>query len=211
MKCNAQSSPRIAAIVLAAGKSSRMGSCKSLLPLDGKPVLAHVLQTVISTGTISPLVVVTGYEPMVLEPVLMRFEIERVHNPDHQSGGMISSIKAGLQAVRGRAEGVFVVLGDQPLVQPRTLEAMIRAFCSRRGRGIVPVFGHKRGHPVLLSAEGIDEIVALKVGQTLSDYITEYRELMPLLDVDDPAILLDLDTQADYDQAAAHMATSRSA
>jgi molybdenum cofactor cytidylyltransferase len=203
--------PRIAAIVLAAGRSTRMGRCKSLLPVNGKPVLAHVLQTIISIGTISPVAVVTGHEPLVLEPVLQSFDVERVYNPDFEPGGMISSIKAGLRAVRRRAEGVFIVLGVQPLVRPGTVDAMVRAFHSRRPRGIIPMHGSKRGHPVLLSADGIDQILALAPGQTLSDYTAEHHGDMHYLQVDDPAILLDLDTPTDYDRAAAQVANLSSA
>jgi len=191
--------PRIAAVILAAGQSRRMGRPKSLLPLGGKPVLAHVIDTVLAAELISPVIVVTGHEPVRLEPVLADYPaIERVQNEQHERGGMLSSVQAGLAAVDGRADAVFLVLGDQPLVRPATLRTMISAYRARRPRVIVPAYAEKRGHPILLCARGVNQILALPAGATLQSYTSSRIEHRLELSVDDAGVVCDLDTPADY-------------
>jgi molybdenum cofactor cytidylyltransferase len=200
---------RFAAVVLAAGQSRRMGRPKALLPLAGKPILAHVLDTLRAAGCIGPVIVVTGHQPQDLEPILRGRAVERVHNGNFERGGMLSSVQAGLAAVAGRAEAVFVVLGDQPLVRPRTLRTMASAYAARRPRGVIPTCDGRRGHPVLLCAGGIDQILALPEGATLKTYTAGHNERMLELPVIDPAVLHDIDTPADYAAALARVERER--
>src|SRR5438128_1612854 len=145
---------RIAAVVLAAGLSARMGRPKSLLPLGGKPLLAHVIEAIVSAGGIEPMVVVTGHAADDVEKILQSFSVHPVHNPAYASGGMLSSIQVGVAAVMGKADAFFVVLGDQPMVRPATLAAMTDAWRQNRPRVLLPTHDGKHGHPILLAAEG---------------------------------------------------------
>jgi molybdenum cofactor cytidylyltransferase len=191
--------PRIAAVILAAGQSRRMGRPKSLLPLGPKPVLAHVIDAVLAAELISKIIVVTGHEPARLEPILAGYsDVERVQNEHHERGGMLSSIQAGLAAVDGRADATFIVLGDQPLVRPTTLRTMISAYRARRPRVIVPSYAAQRGHPILLCARGLHQILALPADQTLQAYTKSQIEHTLELTVGDPGVVCDLDTPADY-------------
>src|SRR5947207_11070970 len=88
---------RIAAIVLAAGMSRRMGSIKSLLPFDEKPLIARVVETLLSLDRLRPICVVTGHASDAIETALAEYELHFVHNPQHLSGGMISSVKTGVE------------------------------------------------------------------------------------------------------------------
>src|SRR2546423_1992995 len=90
--------PRIGAIVLAAGMSRRMGSIKSLLPFDEKPLIARVVETLLSLDRLQPICVVTGHASDAIETALAEYDLRFVHNSQHLSGGMISSVKAGDQA-----------------------------------------------------------------------------------------------------------------
>jgi molybdenum cofactor cytidylyltransferase len=184
-----------------------MGQTKSLLPLGGKPVLAHVIETILAAQWIAPVIVVTGHEPAMLEPVVSGYAtVERVHNENHERGGMLSSIQAGLAAIDGRADAVFVVLGDQPLVRAGTLRTMISAYRARRPRVIVPSHEGRRGHPILLCARGVSDILALPPNATLKTYTDLHADHRVELPVSDPAVLQDLDTPADYAAAVARFA-----
>lgn len=100
---------RTAAVVLAAGKSSRMGTNKLLLKVDGKTVLDRLLDAL--TQSVDTIVIVTGYDPDPIMKIAEAHRIRSCHNPDHESG-MTNSFKVGLNVVKGD-DAVFLVLGDQ--------------------------------------------------------------------------------------------------
>src|SRR4051812_23149534 len=106
------SPPRIAAVVLAAGLSRRMGTPKALLPLGDKPLLARVIETIVSAGAgIDPIVVVTGHEAEKVVEILVPWKVHPVHNLAYATGGMLSSVQSGVAAVRDLCDAFFVVLG----------------------------------------------------------------------------------------------------
>lgn len=187
-----------------------MGRAKALLPLAGKSLLAHAIESFVAVESIDPVVVVTGHAAEALDGVLDVYPVRRAHNRAYDAGGMISSVKAGVAAAAGDgADAVFVSLVDHPMVRPDTLRRMISAYRARRPRVLVPAHGGKRGHPILLCARGIGEILALPAGATLKTYTAAHAQQNFELEVDDPAVLQDLDTPADY--AAAVRALERSA
>lgn len=194
------SSSRIAAIVLAAGLSQRMGRFKPLLPFGDRPLIAHVLDSVLAGASARPVVVVTGHHAELLEPVLAKYPVRAVRNPAYADGGMLSSIQAGLTTLSGQADAALIVLGDQPMVQPGTLSALISAWrdASPRPRIVLPTCGGRHGHPILLAAEGFADVLALPTFQSLRSYTNQQRERTLDVHVDDPSILHDLDTPDDY-------------
>src|SRR3954471_572338 len=107
--------PQIAAIILAAGMSSRMGRSKALLPFGGKPLLACVIQTFAAAGDIAPIVVVTGHEADAILKILQPLPVHPLHNPAYASGGMVSSIQTGVAAVADEVDAFFIAPGDQPM------------------------------------------------------------------------------------------------
>src|SRR5439155_10739718 len=118
-----------------------------------------------------------------------------------ERGTMLSSVKAGLAAVEHRAQGAFIVLGDQPLVLPATLRTMASAYWARRPRVIVPTHAGRRGQPVLLCTRGIREILALSDHATLDSYTSRHSHQTMEIMLDDPAIVRAFNAPAD--QAAA--------
>src|SRR5437773_1647885 len=108
------------AIVLAAGASQRMGVNKALLPIDGKPMLLGIVESLVAKSV----VVVTGHEHQAIEILLKQAGVRLAYNPDHREAGMLSSVKVGLTALRGSADAIFIVLGDQPLVKPTTFQQL---------------------------------------------------------------------------------------
>jgi molybdenum cofactor cytidylyltransferase len=189
---------QIAAIVLAAGKSQRMGSPKALLPIGGQPMLSRVLAT-IEQSQLQPIIVVTGHDNEQLRPILARHRVSFAHNADYERGEMISSIKAGLRALAGNIEAAMIVLGDQPMVRAATIISLVEAWRVQRPRVLLPTYHGKRAHPIIISAAGFDEIISLPPQATLKTYTSAHASEILELAVDDDAVVRDIDTPADYE------------
>ena len=183
-----------------------MGTPKALLPLGDKPLLARVIETIVTAGEIDPVVTVTGHEEVRVRQILTPWKVHPVHNVAYATGGMLSSVQTGVAAVLGRCDAFFVVLGDQPLVRAGTYRAMIDAWSESRPRVVLPKHAGKHGHPILLSATGADEILSLQRDQTLKSYTSKQAERTLELAIDDPAVLSDIDTPADYQAAVEQLA-----
>lgn len=185
---------KASAIVLAAGKSSRMGSNKLLLPFFGKTVLETTLDALRGIDT----VVVTGHKPEELEEVLSGHRVEVVHNPRHEEG-MTTSFQAGLRAAD--ADAVFLVLGDQVGLDRRMLSAMVQVLVEDEEAVIVsPKYGDRRGHPVLFRHSIFYEILSLKPGETLRDVVTRHEEGHRYVE-GDVWTMIDMDTPEEYEAA----------
>src|SRR5690349_9699427 len=118
---------RIAAVILAAGLSRRMGQPKALMLLGGKPLIAHLIDAFRSSGEVDPIVVVTGHAAGQIQEILSPFHVHAVHNEAYASGEMLSSVKRGVSAVleiSPPVDGFFIALADQPRVLPPTISKM---------------------------------------------------------------------------------------
>lgn len=135
----------IAAVVLAAGKSSRMGHFKLLADVGGEPMLARVVRAALASQA-RPVIVVVGNEAAAVERALAGLDVRFVHNADY-AAGMSTSVRAGIAAVPQDCAGVLVLLGDMPEVGGGDLDRLIAAAAP--GRIVVPVHGGVRGNPVL--------------------------------------------------------------
>jgi molybdenum cofactor cytidylyltransferase len=185
---------RTAAVVLAAGKSSRMGSNKLLLPFFGKTVLGTTLDALRGVET----VVVTGHRPEELEEALSRYSVEVVHNPRHEEG-MTTSFQAGLRAAD--ADAVFLVLGDQVGLDRRMLSAMVQVLVEDEDAVIVsPRYGDRQGHPVLFRRSLFYEILSLKPGEPLRDVVMRHEDGHRYVE-GDVWTVIDMDTPEEYEAA----------
>ncbi len=185
---------RAAAVVLAAGKSSRMGSNKLLLPFSDKTVLETTLDALKGVST----VVVTGHNPQELEAVLSRYKVKVVHNPRYEEG-MTTSFQAGLRAVD--ADAAFLVLCDQVGLSPRTLSAMVQVMAEDGDAQIVsPRYGEARGHPVLFRRSLFREILSLGPDESLRDVVARHEDGHKYVE-GDAWTVIDLDTPEEYEAA----------
>jgi molybdenum cofactor cytidylyltransferase len=123
---------------------------------------------------------------------------------------MISSVKLGVAKARSSCDALLLSLGDQPLVRPETMRALIDNWQSTpvHPRAVLPRHDGKRGHPVLIDRSGFEEIRSLADNQTLKTYISRYPKATMEVDVPDPAVLFDVDTPEDYARAEALLTTS---
>jgi molybdenum cofactor cytidylyltransferase len=191
--------PRIGAIVLAAGASRRMGRNKALLPIDGVPMIARVVAQM-RPACVDPIIVVTGHESAAIARAVSN--VEMVHNSNHERGEMLSSIKTGVEAIRSRVEAFFLALGDQPFINPSTLQQLIEAWRALQADVVRPTYRGKHGHPILVHARCAAAILALRdADQTLNDFVRANSTIAVDVPVDDSATIQDLDTPADYDAA----------
>jgi len=191
----------VAAIVPAAGLSRRMGSCKQLLPLGGRTVLARCIETLLAGG-IAGIVVVVGATGGAVAAEAGRFPVQVVVNPD-PDGDMASSVLTGRDLLPPQASGVVVALCDYPLISPATIAALVAAHAGNPQSIIIPVHNGRRGHPTLFPATALNELGG---AATLRDLVRRDPGRLCLHDVDDPGILLDMDTPGDYSLLQQHVA-----
>ena len=173
---------RVDAIVLAAGRSSRMGGPNKLLALfDGRPLVRRTAETARASRA-GEVVVVTGHQEERVAGALAGVTVRRVHNPDYATG-LASSLKSGVLAVANQADGALIMLGDMPAVTAADLDRLIDAFARAGGTAIVrATHDGKRGNPVILPKALFPEVLKLE-GDTGARHIVE-SEGNPVIDIE---------------------------
>jgi len=186
--------PRIAALVLAAGRSARMGAInKLLIGVDGKKMVRRVAETALAAG-LDPVIAVTGYERAKIEAALEGLAVTCVNNPDFVQG-LSSSLKRGLAALPDDVDGVLVCLGDMPLISSADIGRILAAFNPGEGREIVvPTCSGKRGNPVLWSKRFFAEMRNLAGDTGAKHLIGVYPEAVAEVNTATDAVLTDIDT-----------------
>ena len=199
-------SHKVAAIVLAAGQSRRMGPVNKLLAdIDGKPMTAHVVDSTVASGA-SPVIVVTGHEPGLLEEALADRDVRFIHNPDF-ADGLSTSLRAGLSLLDTDIDGAVVCLGDMPSVSADHIDRLMDAFDPAAGHAIiVPTFKGKRGNPVLWHRRFFAAMSDVSGDVGARHLIGDNEDCLLEIPMDDDAILADLDTPA---ALAAHRAARK--
>jgi molybdenum cofactor cytidylyltransferase len=195
---NVPRAPRIAALVLAAGQSRRMGPENKLLAdVDGKPMVVRAVEAARASQA-ETVIVVTGHERDRVEAALEGLPVQFVHNPDFAQG-LSTSLHRGLAALPAGTDGVAVCLGDMPRVEAAAIDRLIAAFDPIEGRAIcVPTWDGKRGNPVLFASRFLAEMQEIAGDVGARYLIGEYPELVAEVAMDETAaghgVLLDVDT-----------------
>jgi molybdenum cofactor cytidylyltransferase len=186
--------PRIAALVLAAGRSTRMGQNKLLAPLaDGRTMIEHTVDHVLAAST-QPVLVITGHDGAEIRAVLADKPVRFVEAPDYALG-LANSLRAGIQALSADVDGALICLGDMPLVQPGVLNQLLAAFAPKEGREIVlPSFDGQRGNPVLWGRRFFDELLALTGDAGARQILHRHMAFVAEVPVQSDAVLRDFDT-----------------
>lgn len=190
----------ITAIILAAGKSERIGRPKPLLPTaDGTPFLAAILETMTGTA-VDEVRVVVGHEAEQVIDLggLVRHVI--VHNREFERG-MLSSVQAGIRALPPGTTAFLVWPVDQPLVRADTVDRIIDAWKRRHALVVVPTRQGKRGHPTLFSAKLSAELLRAPEDEGARAVVHAHEKSLVEVEVDDPGILTDIDTPQEYRKA----------
>jgi molybdenum cofactor cytidylyltransferase len=188
----------VGALVLAAGMSRRMGQFKLTMPWTaGKTIIEHILDQLL-LARVGNITVVTGHRAPEIRATAARLGADAVYNPEYATGEMLSSLKAGLNAMPAHVAAALLVLGDQPRIQPRVITQVMTAYAEGAGDIIIPSYQMRRGHPILIDRHYWPEILSLSDSAVLRDVINKYAERIGYVNVDTDSVLGDVDTPQDY-------------
>ncbi len=182
----------ITGILLAAGRSQRMGQPKLLLPWHGVPLVRHAAEIALASK-LAELLVVVGHRAEHVKAALGDLPVRIVHN-DGFLAGQSTSIQAGILALRQDAEAVVVLLADQPLLQAATVNALLAAYAASAAPIVAPRYAGRRGNPVLLARSLFPALLALTGDQGARPLLRNHAAQIAWVDVADEGILLDVDT-----------------
>ena len=190
--------PRVAAVLLAAGESTRMGEPKALLPWQGLPLVAYHVSTLHEAGY-EPLVVVLGHEAeLVADALPQHLALDAVVNPRYEQGRTTSIVVGVLRLLEANVDGLLIASVDQP----RSLEllrTLREAFEREQPQIAVPSLDGRPGHPPLFEAGLIPELLQVtEEAEGLRQVIRNFHEGRLLVPVDDPLTLTNLNTMDDY-------------
>ena len=191
-------SPEISVVVLAAGRSTRMGTSKLSLPWENGSIIGTVCQKFHDNGIEDIVVVLGGYADEV-DDALRNLNFYRGitirNNADPINSEMIDSMKIGLGGINLVSRHVFIALGDNPQVSSEVIAEMITLRES--APIIIPSFQMRRGHPWLVSRSLIRSLLSVPAGKTMRDWLNAHADEIFYLSAD-RSVLMDLDTPADY-------------
>jgi molybdenum cofactor cytidylyltransferase len=186
--------PRIAAIVLAAGRSTRAGAVNKLLaPIGGVPMVARAVARISESGA-SPIIVVTGFEAERVGAALEDAGVEFTHNPDFAQG-MAGSIIAGIEALPGDVAAALICLGDMPAIEATEIKQLMAAFDAEGTAAIcAPIAQGRRGNPVLFARRFFPELLALRGDSGAKSVIAAHGDVVAEVPMAGSGTLVDLDT-----------------
>jgi molybdenum cofactor cytidylyltransferase len=196
-----ESNRKVTAVILAAGRSTRMGGPNKLLAeLGGKTLVRTVTEQALASKA-SSVVVVTGHQAEQVEQALSGLNVKFVRNADF-AGGLASSVKSGIAAVPGDADGAVICLGDMPLISADLIDRLIETFAPDRGSLIaVPVSDGRRGNPVLWSRRFFNELMTLDGDIGARHLIARHGEAVAEVPVEGHGAFLDIDTPQALEEA----------
>lgn len=186
--------PKIQGLVLAAGLSSRCVNNKLLVEVEGFPIIGKTIKILMSMGLAS-INVVLGSCGTEIRKALTGYPLQFIYNPDYRSG-MGSSLKTGINIIGQdpSIDAILLMLGDMPLIEKSTVECLMTAYERERPLIIVPRFKGRRGHPVIFSREVLPILNHISGDQGAREIIDSRISQVHFIDIDDPGILIDLDT-----------------
>jgi molybdenum cofactor cytidylyltransferase len=186
--------PKIAALILAAGSSTRMGRNKLVEIWRGQPILRHAAEAAIASAVMKPVLLITGNEAGCAMAAVEGLDIVPIHNPRHREG-LSTSLQSGVKALPESAMGVVVLLGDMPRISAALIDRLIAAFLEHpEAKAVVPLVNGQRGNPVLLSREVFAEVAALSGDQGARKLLERWGKGVLDIAIDDDAALADVDT-----------------
>ena len=183
---------KIAGVILAAGRSSRMGRDKALLPYGNSTFLSSLVDAF--HGHFDPVIVVLGHHAEQIRPAVVNAQV--VVNDSYERG-MLSSLQAGLRALPADVDGVAFTLVDHPGLGSDTLSRLVEAFESSVGSLALPTYRGERGHPAIISPDVIAELLALPPEASAKLVLRTHYPKAVFVEVDDPAVVVDIDRPED--------------
>ena len=185
---------KIHAVILAGGQSKRMGTKNKLLvPINGKPMIALTVETIIASKA-SSVAAVTGFEHQKIQEAIKNSNIEFIHNKNFQNG-ISSSVVTAIKSAPEDCSAILIGLGDMPKITVSHINKLIDAYNPLEGRAIcVPTWKGKRGNPVLWARRFFPEMLQLKGDFGAKELMGKYAELVVEVEMNDNGIVIDIDT-----------------
>lgn len=191
-------SASISAIILAAGKSTRMGTQKLCMPIGEHTILEQTVDNYLGSK-VDEIIVVIGHEAQRVRQLIAGKPVTIVYNSNYDKG-MSTSIASGLQHVKRSIQNVMIALGDQPYIRSDIINLIIETHKSSRKGIIVPVYKGNRGHPAIFNMSYKEELLQLE-GDTGGKQITDrHPDDVFEIDVEFEEIIADIDTIDTYNQ-----------
>jgi molybdenum cofactor cytidylyltransferase len=192
-------SERIVAILLAAGRSQRMGDRnKLLMDIGGQPMVRRVAETLLGSR-VREVIAVLGYDSALIAAALAGLPLRTVVNDQYASGQM-SSVRAGIAALANEPAAIVVALADQPALEPADIDFLIDAFLALpEPKILVPVYGGQRGNPVVLPGKQRQALEAGGVNFGCRNLIERHPEAVLRIEAPNPHYVEDIDTPAAYE------------
>lgn len=193
----------VAAVIAAAGRSRRMGEPKQLLPWGKSTVIATVVTNLIAAGA-DPILCVTGHRHEEIASVLTATAAELHYNEAYATTDMLCSYQTGLAALMERnVTGAILALGDQPHIPIAVLSSIVEQAMVTPEQIVIPSFNMRRGHPFYVPRRLWQEIIALSQNETLRTVMNRHNTAIIYVNVDNDAILRDMDTPEAYSELRA--------
>lgn len=188
----------IVAVVLSAGESSRMGSPKALLPIEGQTFIEKIVAALKQTP-VARVAVILGHNAEEMKQRIEHLPVEIVINPDYKLG-QLSSLQTAIRHLQTDAncDGMLVHLVDHPYIDAKLVDNMIERFYATGKLIVVPRYGAKRGHPVIFSRQLFDELLAAPMDQGAKAVVNAHRDDTLEIDTQDSGVTVDIDTPELY-------------
>lgn len=191
----------LAAIVLAAGESARMGKPKPLLEIAGETFLERILRTLDQLEGLDLRVAVLGHQATQVRRAVEFHGAQAITFRGYRQG-MLSSVKAGARAALKMApdlEAVILCFVDQPLVQAETYAALLNAYQPDKDDAVIASYGGEHGHPIVLARAFLERLLDDTASETLAAFIETQQARRRFLDCDDPAVVQNVNTPEAYE------------
>jgi molybdenum cofactor cytidylyltransferase len=175
-----------------------MGQLKQLLPVGSRPMVRQVTKAVCEAG-LDQVVVVVGAQADAVSQAVASLTVDTVVN-EAWADGMSTSVQAGLRAVRPEIQAVLLVLADQPALTSDMIRTLVARYQATRALIVAPYYQGRRGNPVLFDRALFAELLAVKGDHGGRLLINSHQEQVERVDINDPAVIMDIDTRHDYDR-----------
>ncbi len=186
------------AIILAAGESTRMGSPKALLQIQGKTFLEHLVATLRNAG-LHEISVVLGHDPDKIIAQLPKLDVRFIINENYQKG-QLSSIQAAIKSVPQDCDAIMICPIDRPLIPPELIKKLIEAYSKSKPPIVIPIFDAKRGHPIIFSSSLFPEVLRAPYDIGARAVVWAHHNEVVEVQTDEEGILLNIDTPELYEK-----------
>ena len=186
-----------AAVILAAGMSSRMGRPKQLLKVMGRSMLEHAITAARGAGIVSPTLVIGAFADDIVRDVELVKKCEIIFNKNFREG-QATSLRAGVSAVNGKCKAAIFMLTDQPLINATLVSELLEQFSHYKPDILYPVYKKQRGNPVIISASLFPRLIDSSGDQGARFLFSDKSLVIRAHEVENEAVVTDVDTWSDY-------------